>query len=470
MLKLNPDIGFSDETIRERLQEFVFLPGVNIEFLYADSGEHVWEINAAIPFSEGRHIHQLTHAETENVIRYYNGPYTVDPLYLSPLRISMEVLSLGIGKHCDDSDINGYLYVALIYDETMLETEQDLNEYSGFAFRYNSNAVMLTKNQQILVNAAPLNIGFPGISFNQIKVYFNGVLHAATFDQGKPYYNVCGNLSLRGAHRPDAHVSRDGNAIFSLNTLSLLNHAFRSAVRSQTKQNRHFQHVYDGVRLPPRLCRLNEMPTYGAVMKADGIETLWLEERIIYTEAGVMSIGEIQKYVSDHGELQLQNIFKSKHIISVIGAYLIQKYLKIKARFQNRRMEVVAFGTKEAEDRIEALQEFPCLFFMEYEGTDHLRVEGAPYNINHPLSQTVIQLAEDVEMSDDDHLGNYLQLLLNCLKVKYTHHDMLNQNLIVPVNQVLREMERTTAITDWDFIINPEYEFDLSEELELGAV
>ena len=301
MLKLNPDIGFSDETIRERLQEFVFLPGVNIEFLYADSGEHVWEINAAIPFSEGRHIHQLTHAETENVIRYYNGPYTVDPLYLSPLRISMEVLSLGIGKHCDDSDINGYLYVALIYDETMLETEQDLNEYSGFAFRYNSNAVMLTKNQQILVNAAPLNIGFPGISFNQIKVYFNGVLHAATFDQGKPYYNVCGNLSLRGAHRPDAHVSRDGNAIFSLNTLSLLNHAFRSAVRSQTKQNRHFQHVCDGVRLPPRLCRLNEMPTYGAVMKADGIETLWLEERIIYTEAGVMSIGEIQKYVSDYG-------------------------------------------------------------------------------------------------------------------------------------------------------------------------
>lgn len=462
VLKLNPDIGFSNETIWNCLQEFIFLPEVNIYYLYNNHEECVRD---TLAFSETRCIHQLNHAESENVIRYYNGPHTVDELYRSPLRIYLEVLSLDIGKHCDDSDINGYLYAALIYDETMTEKSQEYSEYSGFTFHYTDNTVMLKKNQQILAITTISNANSLGADFDTVKVYFNGVLHAAASIQGKPYYSVCGNISLGGTHRPDVNVSRDANATFSLETLSRINHAFRSAVRSQTKENRRFRHIYEGVRLPSMLCYLGEIPVYSAMMEAGSIENLWMNERIIRTELGAKSINEIKEYLSAHEDIQLRDTSKSKYIVNVISTYLVQKYLKVKARFRDQRIEIIAHGINEPEDQIEALQCLPCLFFVEYEGLEHLRVENAPYNINHPLSQKIIDLAENVNSSDNDPSGSYFQLLLDCLTTKYNQPDLLNQNLITPVNQVLSEMGISMTITDRDFIIGPEYEFELLDEV-----
>lgn len=272
-------------------------------------------------------------------------------------------------------------------------------------------------------------------------------------------------LSLSSDNRPDVHVSRDGSAAFPLRTLSMLNYGFRSAVRSLTKNNRHFRHIYDTITLPPILCSLDKIPSCSTIMEVDGIEKLWLDERIIPTSLGRMSISEIQKHVSDYGEIRLMNIFSSKHIVSIIGTYLIQKYLKVKARFHNRKIEFVAFGSSDPKNCDVVLQDLPCFFFMEYEGTDHLRVENSPYNINHPLSQTVIQLIEEVKRTDNDQLNGYLQLLLNCLGIKYNTPDMLNQNLVIPVNQILAEIGSSNKISDRDFIINPEYGFELSKEL-----
>lgn len=464
-LKLKPDIGFSDEAIRERLKELVFLPEVNIDYCCVGRKECVWDDQISILFPEKRSIHQLTYSESENIIRYYNGPYTVDSLNFSPIHVFFEVLSLDIGKHCDDPDINGYLYVALIYDDTMTEGEQTTDWYSGFTFYRDNNRVVLTKNYQILVSTTLESANSLKVDFNQVKVYFNGILHTTAASKDKPFYSVCGNLALGGKHRPDVHVSRDGGARFSLYTLSLLNHAFRAAVRCLTSKNRHFRHIYDSIHLPTMLRSLEEIPTYSDMMKDSRIEELWLNERIIYTESGAMSIQEIKKYVSAYGEIHLKRAFNRKHITKVIGAYLIQKHLKIKARFRGRKMEMIAFGINSPGEWSEPLQAFPCLFFMEYEGTDHLRVEDYPYNINHPLSQTLIQLAEELKKSDNDRLDSYFQLLLNCLKVKYNKSDTLIQDLITPVNQVLEEIGSSTVITDRDFIINPEYEFDLWDEL-----
>ena len=221
-------------------------------------------------------------------------------------------------------------------------------------------------------------------------------------------------LALQDALRPDLSLSRDELRGLPWDAYCQITLALSHALRSQLGDR--FEYDQDFLE--------DALPKHGFFLEnvirntKPGLMDVWIDEPIILTDDGKLSVREIRERVSRGAPVTIKASLPSmasEHFHSFLVATLIQLGLRVVVMVKEKKMVVESADPPMIAD---GQMQFPPLFFSDYRSGEKetLRLSTFPLNRNHPFSGWLIDCAATIQRH---HPGLFDSLRSNLGTARY---------------------------------------------------